>query len=370
MALRSLGQDTEFFGASLRGKIFPLNPDILSGTKEKPSKIGTHCYLQLDNVLGEITTPPAGDPSEFAHICHNSKQIVTQWLKEKHKIKPVFNSHHEFELEDVLTPWAMKNGCEMDFAANLADPCKPIDMQLFTTLKTASGHLHISTTNPLSAAQKIQYVRALDFALGAPLVLLHNDPKRRKLYGQAGRFRFKTYPNGSDGFEYRTPDNFWYGKDDQKLYYNIFDVIHYTMRLDPDDTRRWQGINDNHSDLCEAINLGNLDKIEELMGVNPFYQLDFGKGRKQKKPSGLRRGATFNPGATAAHMYYTGGLGQSVSLDSAVTLDSNQDIPLAASSPQGFQQFTNNHNHEEFDPENIPMPEDFDMEGPTSEDGS
>ncbi len=44
----------------------------------------------------------------------------------------------------------------------------------------------------------------MDAYLGMPSILWGNNSVRRKLYGKAGAFRFKSY-----GCEYRTPDNAW-----------------------------------------------------------------------------------------------------------------------------------------------------------------
>jgi len=277
--LKTLGHDTELFGAK-DGKIIPLSPDILTGTKEHPQKIGNCCSLQLDNVLCEVTSPPATSASHFSDIMIHGKDQAEKWLMKNHKITAIYDSHHEFELNDVMTPWAMQNGCAPDFTADTEDPVAKLDMTLFTTLKTASGHIHIGVYEPdkWTMTDKIQMVRALDFALGAPLSLMHNDPIRRKLYGKAARFRSKPY-----GFEYRTPDNYWFGSADPYLYHSIFDVIRHTMSIAPDN-RAWSEINQAHSALCDAINAGHKDKIADLMCHNPFYQLDYSRGKKLKKP--------------------------------------------------------------------------------------
>jgi len=282
--LISLGHDTEVFGKK-DGKIIPLSPDILTGTKEKPQEISKHASLQLDNVLCEITQPPAEHNHEFATLCKASKRDAEKWMEANHGISLIYKSHHTFKLNDVLTPWAMTNGCSVDFTADTNDPVKKLDMSLFTTLKTASGHIHIGVSDPdeMTMANKIQYVRALDFALGAPLALLHNDPLRRKLYGRAARFRSKPY-----GFEYRTPDNWWFGQGDPYLYIAIYDVIYNTMSVSLEQGP-WSDINNHHSALCEAINIGDKKMIMDAMKYNPFYHLDYKKGvkrRSKRKPYG------------------------------------------------------------------------------------
>ena len=276
--LVSLGHDTELFGAR-DGKIIPLSPDILSGTKEDPFKIGKHASLQLDNVLCEVTSPPAHSAGVFAETMKRAKALTEKWLMVNHKIEAVYDSHHKFNLNDVMTPWAMQNGCAPDFSADLDDPVAKIDMSLFTTLKTASGHIHIGVHKPeeWNMTRKIQIVRALDFALGAPLAILHNDPKRRQLYGRAARFRNKPY-----GFEYRTPDNYWFGHGDPFLYHAIFEVIKSTVQIDP-NSRNWGELNEHHSMMCDAINKGEMDKVADFMAFNPFYQLDYEGGKRAKR---------------------------------------------------------------------------------------
>ena len=275
--LKTLGHDTEAFGKKGK-KIIPLSPDILHGTKEEPEKIGSFASLQLDNVLAEITQPPSNHIHHWCDTCAQSKLEAEKWLKDNHEISLVYKSHHKFDLNDVMTPWALQNGCAPDFTADTDDPVDKINMGLFTTLKTASGHIHVGVHKPeeLTMSHKIQYVRALDFALGAPLVLLHNDPQRRKLYGRAARFRSKPY-----GFEYRTPDNWWFGQGDTNLYFAIYEVIQNTMNIGPNSSG-WDAINKHHSGMCKAINDGSVDDIKKFMSQNPFYQLNYGKGQDKK----------------------------------------------------------------------------------------
>ena len=161
--LKTLGYDVELFG-SKDGKIFPFSPDILKGTKEKPVKIGPNASLQLDNVLCEITSPPAKSAASFASTCIKAKAQAEKWLFKHSKIKAVFDSHHEFDIGDVMTPWALMNGCEPDFTADINDPVAKLDMSLFTTLKTASGHVHIGVVEPdkLTIQHIMQYVRGFD----------------------------------------------------------------------------------------------------------------------------------------------------------------------------------------------------------------
>ena len=109
------------------------------------------------------------------------------------------------------------------------------------------------------------------------MLLMHNDPLRRKLYGRAGRFRVKPY-----GLEYRTLDNYWLGTGDVDLYYSMFEVIKNTMSVDPNH-QAWSILNEAHSDMCEAINEGDVNKVSDLMDSNPFYQLDYKQGRRAKE---------------------------------------------------------------------------------------
>ena len=66
-------------------------------------------------------------------------------------------------------------------------------------LRSCGGHVHVGTKH-----DPIHVVKAMDIYLGVPSLKLDPDKQRRKLYGKAGAFRFKSY-----GVEYRTLSNFW-----------------------------------------------------------------------------------------------------------------------------------------------------------------
>ena len=261
----TMGHDTEFFLAR-DGKIVPADRSIIPGTKKNPVSIGNFAHLQLDNVLGELTCAPAGGASQFMDDCSNSLWELQRFLEPK-GYTAVFQSHHHFSEGDLMTPHARVAACEPDFASDLDDPMKPMNRGLFETLRTASGHIHIGCNRPLDATEVLQYVRGFDFAM-APLMLEAPDGfERRKLYGQAGRFRFKPY-----GFEYRTPDNWWFGAAADEQPYHIYSTARQIMST-PDHSDMWFDINHKHSDLCAAINAGNKGLVETIIADVGFYRV-------------------------------------------------------------------------------------------------
>ena len=276
MGSLTLGHDTEFFLAK-DGKIIPATREIIPGTKKEPFKIGDNAFLQLDNVLGEITCDPSMSSSHFMDKCTETRYEVEKYL-ERLGYDAVFQSHHHFNPDDLMTPWARVAACEPDFAADLDDKNKPMSRKLFQTLRSASGHVHIGIDRPLDANEVLQYVRGLDFAL-APLMLNAPDGfERRKLYGQAGRFRFKPY-----GFEYRTPDNWWFGANSpHELPYHMYSTINQVITT-PMNSDLWIDINDRHSKLCSAINRGDKEAVESIIQMVGFYRLKVSKTDSLKK---------------------------------------------------------------------------------------
>ena len=111
-----VGTDIEFFGKK-KGKIIPLDASIVPGTKDKPEQIGETAFLQLDNVLGEITFEPSYSAAEFYDKVIASKREVGTFLSSK-GISPVYKSAHFFNPNDLQSVEALTAGCEPDFAAN------------------------------------------------------------------------------------------------------------------------------------------------------------------------------------------------------------------------------------------------------------
>lgn len=267
-----LGFDVEGFGQCLTTKtIQPLSPAIVPGRKGNAVAIGSFASIELDNVLAEVTAPPSATAAQFATAVQRSKQEYTHFLNNR-GFHPVFKAHHIFRPSELLSPWAQAIGCEPDFASNLDDPVPELDSKMLRRLRTAGGHLHINWTSSdpertdLSTTDVIQYVRTLDFALVAPLTLMSPSQKiRRKMYGQAGRFRFKDY-----GFEIRGPDSWWYGQDNTHLHVAMFNTIKKVMNI---DNSYFDWVNYNHTELCHYMNNDMIDELFELYDQFSYFKL-------------------------------------------------------------------------------------------------
>jgi hypothetical protein len=266
MKLNMVGSDTEMFIAEKKtGKIIPGHPGLIPGTKEEPFLVGDCASMQLDNVLGEVTFPPCDGSGSWVTRVIDSRKEVARFLLAK-GLKPVYCSSFNFKPRDLATQWGATLGCKPDHAADTSDPCVDVKAGDFPTLRSASGHIHISLREPATAHEIMQRVRVLDAMLAAPISMYNDGSERRTMYGRAGRFRFKPeYP----GFEYRTLDNYWYGHFNvgqlDELYGIIHTAINHTWNKNYLD---W--LNAKHVDLCRAINVGNAEYIKSFLRESPF----------------------------------------------------------------------------------------------------
>lgn len=200
----TVGCDPELF-VTKDGK-FRSAWDLIPGTKEKPHKVENGA-VQVDGCALEFNTDPVDNPDDFVR---NINSVMGQ-LKEmvpgyEFAIVPScrFNGNHFRALPDE----AKELGCTPDFNAyTLRENPRPDNT---TTMRTASGHIHIGfceDADPTSDDHMLRcatLVKQLDCYLGLPSVLFDRDVKRRKMYGGAGAFRPKSY-----GVEYRVLSNAW-----------------------------------------------------------------------------------------------------------------------------------------------------------------
>ena len=140
---------------------------------------------------------------------HDNIKYVLNWFNNEVKPKGFtfdFSASHFFDTELLQHPDAKEFGCDPDFNAWTDMPNKKPNGD--TNLRVAGGHIHVSYDNA-DMFDSVELVKLFDLFLGVKSVLIDKDKRRRELYGKAGSFRFKDYPDGSEGFEYRTLSNFW-----------------------------------------------------------------------------------------------------------------------------------------------------------------
>jgi len=262
--LTTVGTDVEAFATDEQGNILALRPGMIEGKKAQPFVLDADydIGIQLDNVLAEFTFMPSRSPSEFHDLCELTKISASKYLGER-GMKPLFQSSHIFRPEELDFPHAKTAGCEPDFPAVEGDDPTVFDQSIFALLRSGSGHLHFGFDEPLEKSDVIQYVRGLDRAIGGPLCLMHSDPMRRRIYGQAGRFRFKPY-----GFEYRTPDNFWFDNS-ENMADDIWAVAHEMFSIPLSDPI-WEEVNKDHTFLAQSINMGHIPEISALLDEFEF----------------------------------------------------------------------------------------------------
>lgn len=199
-----LGADPELFLLHSDGS--PKSAiDVIPGTKEDPHPISKEGHsVQVDNVLLEFNVPP----SDNADSMYNDIQLIIDWFYKNIPKNDKLSLHasKRFTKEELTHPSALEFGCDPDFNAWTEEMNEPPNI-IDKFLRSAGGHVHISYNNA-SMERSIALIKALDLFLGVPSILMDSDIRRRKLYGKAGCFRFKTY-GSVKGVEYRTLSNFW-----------------------------------------------------------------------------------------------------------------------------------------------------------------
>jgi hypothetical protein len=200
----TIGCDPELF-VTQDGK-FRSAWGLIPGTKDKPHIVEDGA-VQVDGCALEFNTDPVDNADDFVRkinsVMGQMKAMVPEY---EFAIVPScrFNGNHFRALPEE----AKELGCTPDFNAyTMQENPKPDNT---TTMRTASGHVHIGgfeTDDPNSDEHMLRcatLVKQLDCYLGLPSLLFDKDVKRRKMYGAAGCFRPKTY-----GVEYRVLSNAW-----------------------------------------------------------------------------------------------------------------------------------------------------------------
>jgi hypothetical protein len=206
-----IGCDPELFVVNKDGK--PRGAyDLIKGTKESPFKVPKGAY-QVDGMALEFNIDPAKTEEEFVENISTVLQKLREDVPEDFKfhVKPSVRFHHA--ILKAAPEEAKELGCQPDFSAyTLAENPKP---DANTTLRTASGHIHIGFTKDADVTDEEHIIRCatlvkhLDLFLGIRSLEWDKDKTRRELYGNPGAMRIKPY-----GVEYRVLSNQWLDREE------------------------------------------------------------------------------------------------------------------------------------------------------------
>lgn len=174
---------------------------IIGGSKTKPIDIGRGCSKQEDNVMAEFCIPPVTTFDKFIdyinYCIEKGNKIVEEYGASLQAL-----SSANYAKDQLNNKKAMEFGCEASYCVYTKEPSarpKPKDVG---SLRGAGFHIHLGSEllcgeGKVNSVDRI--VMLLDKYVGVPSLLLDDDNERRKIYGNAGDFRFKDY-----GIEYRT----------------------------------------------------------------------------------------------------------------------------------------------------------------------
>jgi len=251
----TLGCDPELF---LENELEIISAEgLVGGTKKFPREVEGYPghFVQEDNIMVEFNIPPTNVLQDFTDSIKNMLEYIEgvaniQGFKTSKlasgKINPLF----------LNTPQAKTIGCEPDFNV-YSEEQNPI-IEINENFRSCGGHIHVGYPNS-NEETSAKIIKAMDITLGLNSLLLDKDDNRRKYYGKAGSFRFKSF-----GLEYRTLSNFWIFSDD--LIKWAFEGTFYALQLVK------SGIIDNLSDsffkkVENTINTNNKKEVKNLLNT-------------------------------------------------------------------------------------------------------
>lgn len=219
----TIGTDPEFMVTDASGNIRSAI-GVIKSSKNKRTKMEGH-ELYYDNVFAEFALKPASSREEFLSNLQEAISLMSSLIGDN---RIICKAAHSFPKSELNHPAAMEGGCKEEFCAYTLDP-KVVPDSWFRNnrLRVAGGHIHVGTSLIENEVDRQLMVRMFDLFLGIPSIYLDKDsssPKRRRLYGKAGRYRDPDY-----GVEYRTLGNFWLSS--PKLAGLIYDLIEFTLNF-------------------------------------------------------------------------------------------------------------------------------------------
>jgi hypothetical protein len=250
---------------------------LIPGTKESPFKVPKGAY-QVDGMALEFNIDPAKTEEEFVGNISTVMQRLRQDVPTEFKfhIKPSVRFHYAILAK--APDEAKELGCQPDLDAyTLKENPKP---NANTTLRTASGHIHIGFTKDEDVTDENHLIKCatlvkhLDLFLGLRSLEWDKDKTRRQLYGNPGAMRIKPY-----GVEYRVLSNQWLDREELVRF-----VYRQTLRCVEDLKKNGALIKKDYEFIARDVKLGQthfstnrwLMSAKGMAAVSAAFELKIG----------------------------------------------------------------------------------------------
>ena len=214
----TVGHDVEVFLKDSEGT--PISSiGKVGGSKEEPLQT-QHGWVQEDGVAAEVNILPATSCTDFVEstiLVLNDLLSIIKPLDLELKI----DASAIFDESQLKDPLALLAGCDEDYNAY---SMTVNDSPEYTSgLRGAGGHIHVGWKGGGETLKDIvEVVKAIEYNIVLPSILLDDDKSRRELYGAAGAHRPKPY-----GVEVRSPSNFWVKSTEymEWVYYSVINSV-------------------------------------------------------------------------------------------------------------------------------------------------
>lgn len=190
---------------------------FLRGTKKRPHKLNEYVSCQVDNVGAECCIPPCDNEDDFVNYMLMAKRMTQEEVQKKAPgFELVSVSSQRYNDVELNSPTAQMFGCEPSWCVYTDDISPRPSPQQVGNLRSFGFHIHIGFPveegeNQFKLAANI--IKAMDVYLGLPSIIIDTDGDRRRIYGNAGDFRFRRIKDIAI-VEYRTLGGAMHGSEE------------------------------------------------------------------------------------------------------------------------------------------------------------
>lgn len=189
----TFGSDPEFaLVDSLKNPVSAI--DLVPGSKSVPYPFHEKGYeIQVDNVMVELTFLPVNNEEDFVKSVIEGKKEMEKFIRDitDDNLFVLSTSSQIYSDEQLSDVFARKFGCEPSYCIYTGNESPRPTAEEVGNLRSCGFHIHVGCEGKLAINEIEQFIYYMDVFLGVPSIYIDGDTDRRKIYGNAGDFRFK-----------------------------------------------------------------------------------------------------------------------------------------------------------------------------------